>query len=459
MSGKSPEYHLAYVFERFPSFTQTFCVREVLELERLGLRPLIFSIHDTRAENIRHFPSELLDRVQVLPPADQLVDEIKQRKSADEFPQGIVLTLRHWGERPDKQRIYEAAWIGAEMQRYGVRHAHTHFAGIGARTCWWMRQFFGHSFTFTGHANDIFRAQDQNHAVTLKQLIHDAATVVTVSDYSVNRLTQRAPSAKRKIHRVYNGLDLQPFQSAVAKKKSNPPLILSVGRLIEKKGFDDLIRAARNLRSRNRDFRCGIVGDGPLETDLRQLIAETETEDAVALLGPKSQEEIIQLLGKSTLFALPCVTEKDGGMDNLPTVIMEAMAAGVPCISTELAGVPEMVIHGSTGLVVPERQPERIADAIDSLLSDPGLRESMGSKAIAVANERFAKEVTARQFARILIQNGTIPFDGQLSSRSGPARPFDYVQQAIKRGARSLTWKNRIPKRPLEKLDPYIASK
>ena len=444
-------FHLAYVFERFPSFTQTFCAREILELERLGLRPLIFSIHDPREENIRHFPEELFDRVHVLPPPEHLVEIVKERKDLNEFPQGIVLTLRHWGDRPDKLRVYEAAYIGSEMQRHGVRHAHSHFAGIGARACWWMRAFYGHTFSFTGHANDIFCAPDRNDLITLDRLIEDAALVISVSDYSVKRLSEKHPASAAKIHRVYNGLDLQPFEEAIGALKLVPPEILSVGRLIEKKGFDDLIRAMAILKESGIACTCRIVGDGPLRDDLSRLIAETKTDDFVQLLGPKSQDQIIDLLGQASIFALPCVTEHDGGMDNLPTVIMEAMAAGLPCVSTILAGVPEMVLDGTTGLLVPERQPEAFADALAELLANDDRRTTMGASSLKRVREHFAKEVTAARLAALLIRNGTVPYDAELIRRHTASR-FDYASQAMRRLQRCITGATRPMKRPLEQL-------
>ena len=449
-SDSSPSHHLAYVFERFPSFTQTFCVRELLELERLGLRPLIFSIHDTRDENIRHFPDSLFDRVHILPPPDELIEVVKSRKDANEFPQGVVLTLRHWGNRQDKLRIYEAAYIGSEMQRAGVRHAHSHFAGIGARTCFWLKPFYGHTYSFTGHANDIFcdrpTATDKS-TVTLEHLIREARFVTTVSDFSARKLKQQFPFAKRSVHRVYNGLDLEPFARAIDGSKDHPPVILSVGRLIEKKGFDDLIRAMGIMRNKSGTpvAACKIVGDGPLHDELSELISSTGTDDCVTLLGPKSQSKIIDLLASASIFALPCVTEQDGGMDNLPTVIMEAMAAGLPCVSTRLAGVPEMVIDGKTGKLVAERDPEAFADALNELLAASSQqRSALGLAGLQTAREKFAKEVTAQQLAGIFADEGclnaSLPLD---KSRSG-------FSSALRRIRNALTPKPKPIKRPLE---------
>jgi colanic acid/amylovoran biosynthesis glycosyltransferase len=152
--------HLAYVFERFPSFTQTFCVREIEQLERMGVRPLIFSIRETRDEGIKHFPIELIEQVHFLPPREDLIRLVRSWKDDKELSRAAALTLRHWGERGDKARVYEAAYIAKVIAdlpaKERPRHAHSHFAGVGARTCWWLRKFSGMSYSFTAHANDIF---------------------------------------------------------------------------------------------------------------------------------------------------------------------------------------------------------------------------------------------------------------------------------------------------------------
>jgi len=444
-------HHLAYVFERFPSFTQTFCVREVLELERQGLRPMIFSIRDTRDEVPRNFPDELYERVIFLPPEKDLVEEVKDLKAKGQLPQEIVLTLREWKHREntgDKSRVYEAAWIGLKMLEAGVSHSHSHFAGIGARTGWWLREFFGFSFSFTGHANDLFCKTDL--ALTLDQLMRDASLVVTVSDYTVANLEQRFGHAAGKVKRVYNGLDLTPFRAAGEQrdldrvwKGEQAPLIFSVGRLIEKKGFDDLIRACAKLRrDGNENFRCVIVGDGPMEDELMAMIEELNLGDHVELAGPKSQAEIIGYLKIAALFALPCVTEKDGGKDNLPTVLMEAMAARVACASTILAGVPEMVIDGETGRLVEERKPDAFADILAEMLADPGRSNAMADAGQMHAEANFAKEVTSKQLRRHLVARGRTRFDRALVG-SDPGLVFAFLAQWGRRLTGGLTHRKR----------------
>lgn len=431
--------HLAYVFERFPSFTQTFCVREVLELERQGVRPLIFSIRDTREEVPRHFPESLYDQVHFLPPEKDLVDWVKHHKEANGLPQEIVLSLRHWGARPDKMRVYEAAYIGHHLRAAGVRHVHSHFAGVGARVGWWLRHAWDCTFSFTGHANDIF-CEEPGLDVSLGRLMADASLVITVSDFTARDLRRRFPRAAGKIKRVYNGLDLARFASTDLDASSHSPtdqapLIFSVGRLIEKKGYADLIDACARLKQTGVRFRCEIAGDGPLEEVLRDQIKARGLLDEIRLLGATPQDEVIRKLAMTRVFALACATESDGGMDNLPTVLMEAMAAGVPCVSTRLAGVPEMVEHGVTGLLVGEKQPTSLADSIAAVLRDEALGRRMGQAGRERAQRLFAQETTAAQLILHWAARGLMAFDFALLARHpglGPAYGRQFAWRATR---------------------------
>jgi glycosyltransferase involved in cell wall biosynthesis len=428
-----PRYHLAYVFERFPTFTQTFCVREVQELERQGLRPLIFSIRDTRDEEPQHFDQSLLDRVIFLPEEKELVKTVNELKEKNLLPQQIVLSLRQWGERTDKMRVYEAAWIGQRMRHEGVAHAHSHFAGIGARVSWWLKFAYDFTYSFTGHANDLFCRTGVD--VDLSALMKGAAFVATVSDYTVNQLQQNHPGAQRKIKRVYNGLEISRFHGQL--EPLTPPLLLSVGRLIEKKGFDELINACAILRDKKVDFRCEIIGDGPKEKSLQIQIESMGLCSHVQLVGPRPQDEIIRRLHATSVFVLACVTEKDGGKDNLPTVIMEAMAARIACVSTSVGGVPEMIEDGVTGWVVEERHPNDLAKKIAALLADPTQARVMGEAGYFRAQRLFALHRTVAGLKKHLISHGLIRWDAQLVG----AHLGAYAMQGLRRLFRALRFK------------------
>jgi len=415
--ARSKTHHLAYVFERFPTATQTFCVREILELERLGLQLRIFSIRDTSDEQVCNAPEELRAKVTTLPQGKDLTEAVKVLKSEGRLPKSVVLTLRHWGDRPDKQRVYEAAWIGHQLSLETPRilHAHCHFAGVAARTLWWLRKFHHLTYSVTGHANDLFCDPGEvfpKHP----QLLEGASVVPTVSQFTANWIARHLPRAASRTVVAYNGLDLRPFDAKAAGIGVDPPLVLSVGRLIEKKGFPDLIEACGILRDQGMDLRCRIIGDGPMEDELERQIENRALRGVVELAGALPVEEITRQLEEDTaLFALPCMVERDGGMDNLPTVIMEAMAAGLPVVSTRLAGVPEMIEEGVTGRLVEPGDVTALMEAMRGYLEDPERSRREGRAARAKCLSTFSSEVTARHLLRTLVARGRTRIDGRIS--------------------------------------------
>jgi len=396
---------VAYLFERFPSFGQTFCYREVAELERQGMDVHVFSIRRPVDEPREDWDKSLVERVHYLPEEKPLVAEVDRLLRTNAVADRVRVAVKEWGRQSDFLRLYQAIYVGVRLREKGLRHIHAHFAGMAARTTFWINEFFGIPYSFTAHANDIFAPRD--FVVSLAKLIGKAAAVVTVSDYAVRLLQERFPENAAKIHRIYNGVDLTRFTPTDF--GNAPPTIISIGRLIEKKGFGDLIGACALLQARSRQFTCRIIGEGPLEESLRAQVVANDLEKTVALTGPQTQAEIAAQLAHAEVFVLPCTREADGGMDNLPTVIMEAMAAGLPVISTPLGGIPEMVEDGLNGELVPERDPAAIASAIERLLDDPMSARNFGDRSREIAREKFSIEESVRQL-RALYKNSRTQF-------------------------------------------------
>jgi glycosyltransferase involved in cell wall biosynthesis len=395
---------LAYLFERFPSYTQTFCFREVAELRRQGHSPVIFSVRQSANEPIRDremtFPE-----VSYLPAEAELVREVDRSARKRLLPEAVVREVAAWGRKTDFLRLYQAAWLGPRLQEQGIKHVHAHFAGLAARTAYWIDHFFGIGFSFTAHANDIFAPKP--FEISLGKLFAAARAVVTVSDFAVEYLRRKFPEESSRIHRVYNGIDVERFR--LSDVSARPPVLISVGRLIEKKGFADLIEAGRLLHQRGIGFRVEIIGEGPQEPTLRAQIGKAGLGDLVQLTGALAQDEVRARLGRSTIFVLPCVTEKEGGMDNLPTVIMEAMAAGLPVVSTAIAGVPEMVQNRVTGILLSEHDPKQLAETLAALLADETHLRSLGRAGRERAAELFAIEKNVdrlRELFSKLVESG-----------------------------------------------------
>src|SRR6266550_5142763 len=388
----------AYLFERFPSFGQTFCYREVAELYRQGITPLIFSIRNPKDEPAQDWDTRIVKRVHYLPEEKELLEEVQRASKERRLTPAIIAALDEWGRRTDFLRLYQAVYVGLLLQEAGISHVHAHFAGMAARTAFWIAKFFPITFSFTAHANDIFAPS--KFEIGLDKMVGAARVVVTETDYAEKFLRKRFPERADRLHRVYNGLNLAEFGRATF--SSDPPSIVAIGRLIVKKGFANLIRACALLVERGRPFRCEIFGEGPLENQLRTQIEESGLKELVQLPGAKPQHELRERLATANVFVLPSVPEAEGGMDNLPTVIMEAMATGLPVVSTRIGGIPEMVIDNETGFLVSPGDLVALADAIEKMTNDQSLGQKFGQAGYERAQTLFSIEKNVRELCGLL---------------------------------------------------------
>ena len=389
----------AYLFERFPSLGQTFCYREVAELARQGITPPIFSIRNPKDEPPQDWDARIAKRVHYLPEERELLDDVRRASKNRKLTPEIVAALDEWGRRTDFLRLYQAVYVGLRLQEMGIGHVHAHFMGMAARTAFWIHKFFPLTFSFTAHANDIFAPR--NFEVGLDKLVDTARVIVTVSDHAKKFLQERFPERADRIRRIYNGLNLAEFGRADF--SSAPPLILAVGRLIAKKGFADLIGACGLIAERGKSFQCEIIGEGPLENELRGQIERLNLQNRVVLPGAKQQREVRQRLAAANVFVLPSIIDPDGGMDNLPTVIMEAMATGLPIVSTTIAGIPEMVVENETGFLLEPGDAVGFANTTEKVISNPAVAQKMGSAGYERAQRLFSIERNVRELYTLLL--------------------------------------------------------
>jgi len=388
----------AYLFERFPSFGQTFCYREVAELDRQGVAAPIFSIRNPKDEPAQDWDARIVRCVHYLPEEKELLDDVRRASKKGRLAPEIVASLDEWGGRTDFLRLYQAVHVGLRLQEAGIGHVHAHFAGMAARTAFWIAKFFPITFSFTAHANDIFAPS--KFEIGLDKMVGAARVVVTETDYAEKFLRKRFPERADRLHRVYNGLNLAEFGRATF--SSDPPSIVAIGRLIVKKGFSSLIRACALLVERGRSFQCDIFGEGPLENRLRAQIEELALQKCIQLPGPKPQHELRAHLASASAFVLPSVPEPDGGMDNLPTVIMEAMATGLPVVSTRIGGIPEMVIDNQTGFLVQPEDTVALAGAIEKVTNDRSLGQRLGQAGYERSQKLFSIEKNVRELCALL---------------------------------------------------------
>jgi glycosyltransferase involved in cell wall biosynthesis len=403
-SGSSPsgKPSFAYLFERFPSFVQTFVYREAVEMVRQGMRPWLVSVR--KPEDPGSLAAQIEGDVFYLPEEKELRHEVDSRRKEGKLGWRAHKAIpRHRGEK-DSQRMFEAAWLGPELKARGIRHVHAHFGGLATRTAWWLKQLHGISYSYTGHANDIFC--DTDFPVSNADLARDATFIVTETDYARCWMEERHSFTRGRVFRVFNGIDPGGFYPR--KMEAGVPRIISVGRYVEKKGFDVLIEACAILRDRSIPFTCELIGGGPLEEALARLIADRGLQAQVRLLGPRSQENVRRELAHSQVFALACQPDSEGGSDNLPTVIAEAMFTGLPCISTDLAGVPEMIGNEKNGLLVPPKNALALADGLERLISDREFSERLAQAGRKSAQEKFSIEKTVGELRELLVRKAKV---------------------------------------------------
>ncbi len=362
-----PSRKLIYLLKMFPRFSETFILAELLELERRGCELEIYSLHRP-TDRERH-----ADVARLRAPVTYLPDRIHRRDVIDGVDsEALGRQLREAARSADpkaRKRVLQAAWLAPRLAASGAGHVHAHFATSASEVARQIRRLGGPGYSLTAHAKDIFH--ESVRPADLRRRMAEARFVVTVSDYNRRHLARLAPEAR--IRRIYNGLDLERFAPRPADRTAaeDAPLLLAVGRLVEKKGFEVLVEACGLLRDAGRPFRCQIVGKGEREAAIRRRIEDLALGDRVELLGPLPREALLELLPRATLFAAPCVVGADGNRDGLPTVLIEAMAMGLPAISTPVTGIPELVEQERSGLLVPPGDPARLAAAIARLLDDP----------------------------------------------------------------------------------------
>jgi glycosyltransferase involved in cell wall biosynthesis len=385
---------LGYFYSRYPVISQTFCDAEMLALERLGIELEIGSVYPPLTSLRHEHISRLRAPVRYAPPQEILKILEKDAKTTGKWPGALVdQHERKYGPSfKAEQRARNALYFADLFARNGVDHFHVHFANRAAHTAIFLKEISKIPFSVTAHGQDFMK--DLGNDELLREICAAAEFVAAETDYSRELLCQQCPGSTGKIYRVYNGIDLEFFPGPYPSTTNPAPRIISVGRLVAFKGFDHLIDAYGELARRGLDFTCEIIGDGPLRDDLQSKIDELKLSSRVKLLGSLSQGAVIEKLRAADIFALASMTDMQGASDVFPTVIIEAMAAARPVVSTRLAGIPELVAHGETGLLVAPGDTSALVQALEELIQDPELRSRYGRAGRARIEQHFRIEYT-----------------------------------------------------------------
>ncbi|MEE8312265.1 MAG: glycosyltransferase [Candidatus Binatia bacterium] len=384
---------IAYILKRYPRYSETFIVNEILAHEAAGLEVEIFALRHPNDTHFQDAISRVRAPVTYLPTSDIKASDFWKglKKTMARFP-GWHDALASAGAATVRD-AHQAMALAREVRSRGITHLHAHFATSAATVARLTSLVCGVPYTITAHAKDIFHEDIEDD--DLKAKLADAAAVITVSDYNLSFLTEKFGDAAARVERLFNGLHLDRFPYRDPADRA--PLIVSVGRIIEKKGFDDLVSACALMREGGRDFRCVIIGTGELEQQLRDQIDRLGIGSHVELAGPRPQAQMVDVVREAAVFAAPCVVGRDGNRDGLPTVLLEAMALGTPCVSTDVTGIPEVVRDGETGLIVAQHDPAALAAALSRLLDDSLERVRLAKKARRLIEDEFDIHKNAAQ--------------------------------------------------------------
>lgn len=371
---------VAYVAKVFPRFSETFVLTELLAHERAGLRPQVVSLRPPVGGRLHPALGRLRAPVHYLPSHGLEAGDLW---AALRRVPGAFEALEAHAPGADARDALQGLLLAEWVREQGIEHLHAHFANCATTVARIASAVTGVPFSVTAHAKDVFH-EDVDPEV-LRSDLEAAAAVVTVSAFNVAHLERLAPAARTEL--VYNGLELGGFP--FASPADRPPVVAAVGRLVEKKGWDVLVDAMALLRDRGVEATCLLAGDGALRGGLQARVERLGLAGRVRLLGPLAQDEVVDLVQGAAVLAAPCVVGRDGNRDGLPTVLLEAMALGTPCVATPVTGIPEAVEHDRTGLLVPERDPAALADALQALLADPARRLRLAHAAREHVEARF----------------------------------------------------------------------
>ncbi len=403
---------IAYLVKTFPRLSETFILNEVLGLEKLGMELAIFSLKRPAEGEPRHpAVANVKARVTYVPalgPRSRLKDACMvigfHLTLLVTRPKRYMAAARfHFGQ-PGRIRIkhfVQAGYLAGALRRGGFGHLHVHFANVPVSVAEVATRMCGIRYSFTAHAKDIYLTP----ADELARKIAGATCVLTCTGYNQKHLAELAGGGT-PVRLAYHGVDVSRFSAVgrTAREGSGVPLILSVGRYCEKKGFPDLIRACRLLKDAGHRFLCRIVGYGELEERLRETIAELEVGGCVELAGRLTQDEVAALYRRASLFVLPSFITEDGDRDGIPNVLIEAMMSGVPVISTNVSGIAELVEHQRNGLLVTPRSEREIAAAISLLLERPDVGRQFAEKAREKVLREFTLEGSAARVRELLLE-------------------------------------------------------
>ena len=403
MNSASSAATVAYLAPEIPSLSATFVCQELLAVERHGIRVVPISVHSPVA--ITSDDHTLIRRVTTLYTSPHAWLALTGAVSIPTFGKRALTAFSCLvTDVLDSGILHLASWklvfqflvatkLARIVKRENCAHLHVHFADTPAQIAMYAAALTGVPFTITAHANDIFE-----HGLLLKKKAQRARRMLTISQYN-QRYLERLGIEKSRLAVVRCGVSFLPKQGGHAGEIRGPFKIGSLGRLVEKKGFDVLLRSIARLHATGHEVELRLAGDGPLKDELEALARQLQIESVVRFEGSIGHDKVAGWIQQVDAFVLACKQDRNGDMDGIPVVLMEAMSQGIPVISTRLSGVPELVVDGETGLLAEPGDSEDLARQIARLMTARELRAELSTRALAHVMQEFGQ---ATNIARLL---------------------------------------------------------
>ncbi len=392
---------LGMVLKGYPRISETFISNEILLLEQLGFAVHIFSMRPGREGFTHTSIARIRARVDYLP--ETFLRNIHRLLYANlclairdpaRYAAGLRVARRRYlrTRNPASLRHFLQAGylVTRRLPGSGVVHLHAHFAHSPTSVALYASVLSGLPFSFTAHAKDIYTSD----SAQLREKIALARFVVTCTEYNRRHLLDLAGGVRTPIHRIYHGIDTRLFagDGHVNHVPSPPFRLLTVARLIAKKGIPTILKALKILRERGIALDHTLIGDGPDRDRIVTLISRLGLSGACRWIGSQPHDVVLAHYRRADLFVLGCEVAADGDRDGIPNVLFESMAMGVPVVTTAVSAIPELVEQGKTGLLVPPGDPEALAEAMLTMLTDAGLRR----RVIPAARERVLHDFDNR---------------------------------------------------------------
>ncbi|MDD7909108.1 MULTISPECIES: glycosyltransferase family 4 protein [Pseudovibrio] len=387
---------IAVVVKGYPRLSETFIAQEILGLQNRGIGQLIVALRKPYDPYIHELHRQIKSDVLYLPEyikddpkrVAKAISWAKKQPTYDKARALFEADLANENNNNRKRRWGQACVFAHELPE-DVTWIHTHYLHTPCSVSRYAAHLSGRKWSFSAHAKDIWTSPEWD----LKVKLADAAWGVTCTQVNVDYL-QSLMDAPEKIELVYHGLDFSSFpvkdgaRQPLTGAQETPVTLLSVGRAVEKKGYDTLLQALKKL-PQDLNWRFVHIGGGELADKLKTLGEKLGIADRIEWRGAQPREEVIKACMQADLFALPCKIAKTGDRDGLPNVLMEAQAMGLCCVSTQVSAIPELIEDGKTGRLVAPEAPKELADVLLELIKDPQQRDRLGQAGSAHVRSSF----------------------------------------------------------------------